>query len=300
MKQGSKHLSKLENRSTPMVFVGYEPGSKAWRFYNLATGHVHVSRDAIFEEDRPWNWGDTGSRGSEPDIEDIFRVEHIVFDETEKPGGETVVPGSTATTPALYSPPRTPPGVVNPAQEPRSVNLDKDHDDAPPKFRLLEDILGSLAPSSHEDQNLIEQLMLSLHEELATVEEAKSSEAWRKAMLEEMISIEENKTWSLVSLPKGHRSIGLKWVFKLKRDEHGTVVKQKARLVAKGYVQRQGVDFEEVFAPDARMESVRLVLAVAAHCGWPVHQMDVKSTFLNGELAEEVLCSQLKDMKGRS
>jgi hypothetical protein len=112
------------------------------------------------------------------------------------------------------------------------------------------------------------------------------------AMLEEMVSIEENKTWTLVDLPKGQRAIGLKWVFKLKRDEHGEVVKYKARLVAKGYVQRQGIDFEEVFAPGARMESVRVVLAVAAHHGWSVHHMDVKSAFLNGELAEEVYVSQ--------
>jgi hypothetical protein len=84
----------------------------------------------------------------------------------------------------------------------------------------------------------------------------------------------------------------LKWVFKLKHDEHGDVVKHKARLVAKGYVQRQGVDFEEVFAPVARMESVRVLLILAAHNNWPVHHMDVKSAFLNGDLGEEVYVSQ--------
>ncbi|WVZ58492.1 hypothetical protein U9M48_008764 [Paspalum notatum var. saurae] len=111
-------------------------------------------------------------------------------------------------------------------------------------------------------------------------------------MVEEMASIEQNKTWSLVDRPAGHRPIGLKWVFKLKRDEHGNVVKHKARLVAKGYVQRQGIDYEEVFAPVARMESVRVLLAVAAQRGWAVHHMDVKSAFLNGELAEEVYVVQ--------
>jgi hypothetical protein len=105
-------------------------------------------------------------------------------------------------------------------------------------------------------------------------------------------SIKENKTWSLVDLPRGHKAIGLKWVFKLKHDEQGRVVKHKARLVAKGYVQRQGVDFEEVFAPVARMESVWVMLAVAAHHGWTVHHMDVKSAFLNEDLAEEVYVHQ--------
>ena len=108
----------------------------------------------------------------------------------------------------------------------------------------------------------------------------------------EMQSIEENKARSLVDLPPGHKPIGLKWVFKVKRDEHGAVVKHKTRLVAKGYVQRPGIDFTEVFAPVARLESVRVLLAVAAHEGWEVHHMDVKSTFLNGELQEEVYVAQ--------
>jgi hypothetical protein len=91
-----------------------------------------------------------------------------------------------------------------------------------------------------------------------------------------------------VELPRGHCTIDLKWVYKVKRDENSDIVKYKARLVAKGYVQRPGVDFEEVFAPVARLESVRLLLAIAAHYGWGVHHMDVKSVFLNGDLQDEV------------
>ena len=78
----------------------------------------------------------------------------------------------------------------------------------------------------------------------------------------------------------------------MKKDAHGAVLKHKARLVAKGYVQRHGVDYDEVFAPVARLESVRLLLAVAASAGWDVHHMDVKSAFLNGELEEEVYVQQ--------
>jgi hypothetical protein len=84
----------------------------------------------------------------------------------------------------------------------------------------------------------------------------------------------------------------LKWVFKVKRDPAGNIVKHKARLVAKGYAQREGVDFDEVFAPVARMETVRVLLALAAHSGWEVHHMDVKSAFLNGKLGEEVYVAQ--------
>jgi hypothetical protein len=81
-------------------------------------------------------------------------------------------------------------------------------------------------------------------------------------------------------------------VFNLKRNAEGEVVKHKARLVAKGYVQKQGIDFEEVFAPMARLDTVRLILAIAANKGWQVHHLDVKTAFLNGELEEEVYVSQ--------
>lgn len=81
-------------------------------------------------------------------------------------------------------------------------------------------------------------------------------------------------------------------MFKAKCDKRGHIVKHKARLVAKGYVQQCGTDFDEVFAPVARLESVRLILAVAAHQVWQVHHMDVKSAFRNGELQEEVYVQQ--------
>jgi len=96
----------------------------------------------------------------------------------------------------------------------------------------------------------------------------------------------------LVDPPAGCRPIGLKWVFKVKRDERGAVVKHKARLVARGFVQREGIDFEEVFAPVARMESVQLLLALAGAKDWQVHHLDVKSAFLNGDLAEIVYVKQ--------
>ena len=111
-------------------------------------------------------------------------------------------------------------------------------------------------------------------------------------MVSEMNSIQTNKTWELTALPASHRDIGLKWVFKVKRDPDGKIIKHKAQLVAKGYAQREGVDFEEVYAPVARIETVRLLIALAAQKGWQVHHMDVKSAFLNGDLSEEVYVQQ--------
>jgi hypothetical protein len=108
----------------------------------------------------------------------------------------------------------------------------------------------------------------------------------------EMDAVERNKTWELADLPAGHHAISLKWVFKLKKDETGEVIKHKAHLVARGFVQQEGIDFDDAFAPVARMESVRLLLALATQEGWRVHHMDVKSAFLNGDLKEEVYVHQ--------
>ena len=111
-------------------------------------------------------------------------------------------------------------------------------------------------------------------------------------MKEEMTCIEKNDTWSLMDLPEGKEAIGLKWVYKTKFNEDGSVQKHKARLVAKGYSQKPGVDFAETFAPVARMETIRAVLAIAAQKELEVFQLDVKSAFLNGVLEEEVYVEQ--------
>jgi len=125
-------------------------------------------------------------------------------------------------------------------------------------------------------------------DEPVSVEEALEQDCWKRAMQDELDSILENKTWEVSELPRNHKAIGLKWVFKVKRDPAGNVVKHKVRLMAKGYAQIQGVDYDEVFAPVARLETVRLLLALAAQGEWEVHHMDVKSAFLNGDLIEEV------------
>jgi hypothetical protein len=108
---------------------------------------------------------------------------------------------------------------------------------------------------------------LHIKDEPTTFTEAERHQLWRRAMLEEINSIKSNKTWRRVLLPPGHRPIGLKWVYKLKKNVVSNVVKHKERLVAKGYVQQQGVYFNEVFAHVARIESVRLLLALATQEG---------------------------------
>eukprot|EP00253_Pinus_taeda_P036699 PITA_36699 len=119
-------------------------------------------------------------------------------------------------------------------------------------------------------------------------EDAIKDKKWIEAMDEEMNAIERNKTWDLVELPKGKEVIGVKWVYKTKSNAEGKIERHKARLVVKGYKQQYGRDYEETFAPVARMKTVRAVLSIAAQNKWKVYQMDVKSAFLNGVLKEEV------------
>ncbi|GJV54564.1 ribonuclease H-like domain, reverse transcriptase, RNA-dependent DNA polymerase [Tanacetum coccineum] len=136
-----------------------------------------------------------------------------------------------------------------------------------------------------------EELLLA-EDEPKNYKEASNDQRWIEAMKVELDSINRNNTWKLTTLPKGHKAIGLKWVFKTKKDANGNIIKHKARLVAKGYIQEHGIDFEEVFAPVARMETVRLLLAIAANNKWEVHHLDVKSAFLHGDLKEEVYVTQ--------
>ena len=103
-----------------------------------------------------------------------------------------------------------------------------------------------------------------------------------------------NGVWELVPRLKGVNVIGTKWIFKNKSNEHGTVIRNKSRLIAQGYTQVEGVDFDETFAPVARLESIRILLTIASHLNFKLYQMDVKSAFLNGMLQEEVYVEQPK------
>eukprot|EP00253_Pinus_taeda_P025522 PITA_25522 len=124
------------------------------------------------------------------------------------------------------------------------------------------------------------------------VAEACKDEHWVKAMDEELKQIEKNNTWELVPRPKDKNVIGTKWVFKNKLNENGEVIRNKARLVCKGYAEQEGIDFEETFSPVARLEAIRMFLALSSFQNFKVFQMDLKSAFLNGDLEEEVYIEQ--------
>src|SRR5277367_6445735 len=124
--------------------------------------------------------------------------------------------------------------------------------------------------------------------------DALQDDDWHKAMEEEIDQIKKNETWSLVPRPDDKNVIGTKWVFRNKLDENGEITRNKARVVCKGYAQEEELDYGETFSPVARMEGVRTLLAYVVYKGFKVYQMDVKSTFLNGLLEEEVYIEQLE------
>lgn len=126
-----------------------------------------------------------------------------------------------------------------------------------------------------------------------TFESVVKEEKWQKAMDDEINSIEKNDIWEMCDLLKGQNTIGVKWVFKKKLNKDGDVDKYKARLVAKGYKQHYMNDYTKVFSPVARHDSIRLVVALAAHAkSFPIFQLDIKWTFLHGYLEEHVFIDQ--------
>lgn len=291
-----------------MVFFVYEPGSAAYRVYDPARQCIHITRDVVFDEEASWNW-------TEPGVvvdSSAFTVDYYTHT-VARASPHAASPAATgsgqqnsASSPVQVEPkPEPASDAPAPSPPPRASSPEAAEPLPLPRHSMTtRSRNGIVQLKSYEDYVMVheddldyvmveeEELNLRSIDEPHSFAEAEQDASWRRAMDEEMASIIDNKTWRLVDLPAGSRPIGLKWVYKLKRDANGDVHKYKARLVAKGYVQTLGVDFKEVFAPVSRLESVRLLLTLAAQEGWSVHHMDVKSAFLNSELKEEVYVEQ--------
>ncbi|GJU79697.1 retrovirus-related pol polyprotein from transposon TNT 1-94 [Tanacetum coccineum] len=182
--------------------------------------------------------------------------------------------------------------------EPNQVTQPPDHLRKWSKDHPLDNIVGNPSrPVSTRKQLASDALWCCFHTELSKVEPknfkmAVTEDSWFEAMQNEIHEFDRLEVWVLVPKPKGVMIIALKWIYKVKLDEYGDVLKNKARLVAKGYRQEEGIDFEESFAPVARIEAIRIFIANAATKNMIIYQMDVKTAFLNGDLQEEVFVSQ--------
>ncbi|GKA09506.1 zinc finger, CCHC-type containing protein [Tanacetum coccineum] len=289
------HLKKLDDRSIPMIYLGVEEGSKACRLYDPIAKKKHVSRDVKFMETKPWDWDKDGEDTSTQDtFWTSFVVEGVdnknatpvnteINDNITYQEQDPITDPDSPITPSPYN--------YNPHSEQEATtsltkNSGNRFDDTPVRgFKNLTEIYKNAREVETET-------LLFTEEEPRNYKEASTDKKWIEAMKIELDSINKNNTWTLTTLPINQKAIGLKWVYKAKRDAKGKIIKYKARLVAKGYVQEQGIDFDEVFAPVARIETVRLILALAAYHGWQVHHLDVKSAFLHGDLKEEVYVTQ--------
>ncbi|CAL8134942.1 unnamed protein product [Prunus armeniaca] len=177
---------------------------------------------------------------------------------------------------------------INPViRRPGAKQVQKDHSPS--------DVIGNVNDKLRTRQqvcNEVTNLCYVSFIEPKSVTDALADDDWILAMQDELNQFERNDVWYLVPCPKDSNVIGTKWIFRNKTDEKGQIMRNKARLVAQGYTQIEGLDFDETFAPVARLESVRLLLSMACFLRFKLYQMDVKSAFLNGVLQEEVYVEQ--------
>ncbi|KAG9440556.1 hypothetical protein H6P81_020721 [Aristolochia fimbriata] len=272
---------KLDDKSVKCVFIGYHNQIKGYKLYNPVTKKTLASRDVIFKEEEEWSWTQDGHQEKVifPFPDEPSTSERIVHLEVEDDAAPSL-PISDEPFPS-HSVPSSPSQSSSPASRPvRQTKL---------PARLQDYVIYKDTDPVDED---IINFCLFADCDPQTYEEATNDDGWVEAMDKEIASIEKNDTWTLTTLPLGKKSIGVKWVYKTKYQSNGKIDKLKARLVVKGYRQKSGIDYFEVFAPVARLDTVRMILSLAAQMKWTTYQMDVQSAFLNGFLDEEVYVDQ--------
>ena len=268
--------NKLQSSSRLCCFLGYGIGKKGYRCYDPISKRLRVSRHVVFWEHKMF-----------------YQLPHVHV---------SPIP-SIDPLPDLPPPP---PPLVSESPPPISDVSSHAFDKLPtPIIDVPIDtapVVDHAGPSdshairrSHRVTTLPSHLRdfhyffaLASLQEPQTFREASSNPLWQQAMKEGLDALHKTGTWDLVDLLSGKTAIDCKWVYKIKTRSDDTVDRYKACLVARGFTQEYGIDYEETFAPVARLSSVRTLITVYATCKWSLYQMDVKNAFLNGELSEEV------------
>ena len=318
-----QNSGKLDPRGLRCVFVGYSSTQKGYRCYYPPSRKFFVSADVVFNEAENYYASEISSETAPPaqeqvDFEFLRNVGSGSLWSQELTPREDDVEAILDVHP-LDDHPENPPLVEAEGEGLETENsetaVDEEHDP--------ESSNETLAAATPEDEDLgwpialrkgvrscranvkypisnyvkYEKLSNSYRSFLTVlgdipipnrVEEALQDPGWRAAMNEEMTALEKNNTWELTTLPRGKKAIGCRWVFTPKFQADSTLERLKARLVAKIYTQQQGIDYGETFAPVAKFNTVRVLIALAAKCEWDILQLDVKNAFLHGELQEEV------------
>ncbi|GJQ98203.1 retrovirus-related pol polyprotein from transposon TNT 1-94 [Tanacetum coccineum] len=255
------YLTKFDPKSYEGVFLGYSQNSKAYIILNKHTRKIEESLNVTFDETPP-------PSKTSPLVDDDLDKEEAIR-EIKKKNLENAVEDETLEID----------DIVN-------IKESRNHP--------LENVIGNLNQRTlrSQAQNQSNFFCFISTIEPKNVNEALGDESWIVAMQEELNQFIANDVWELVPQPRNMTIIGTKWVFRNKLDENGIVSRNKARLVAQGYNQQEGIDYDETYAPVARLESIRILLAYACALDFKLFQMDVKSAFLNGFINEEVYVAQ--------
>ncbi|GJU26448.1 retrovirus-related pol polyprotein from transposon TNT 1-94 [Tanacetum coccineum] len=255
------YLTKFDPKSYEGVFLGYSQNSKAYIILNKHTRKIEESLNVTFDETPP-------PSKTSPLVDDDLDEEEAIR-ATEKKNLENVV-------------------------EDETLEIDEIVNIKESRNHPLENVIGNLNQRTlrSQAQNQSNFFCFISTIEPKNVNEALGDESWIVAMQEELNQFIANDVWELVPQPKNMTIIGTKWVFRNKLDENGVVSRNKARLVAQGYNQKEGIDYNETYALVARLESIRIFLAYACALDFKLFQMDVKNTFLNGFINEEVYVAQ--------
>nr|GEV63369.1 retrovirus-related Pol polyprotein from transposon TNT 1-94 [Tanacetum cinerariifolium] len=296
-------LGKFDGKVDEGFLVGYSISSKAFRVFNSRTHIVQETLHVSFLENKPnitekareeifqqyvlfpvWSSGSTNPQNTNGDA--AFDKNEPEFDEKKHEFEVNVSPSSKFKdfSDNIINEDNAA-GTLVPAVGQISPNSTNTFSDAGPSNAVASPTQGK---SSYVDA-------FQLPDDPNMPELKDITYSMMKMMLvqrEELLQFKMQKVWVLVGLPYRKRAIGTKWVFKNKKDERGIVVRNKARLVAPGHTQAKGINYEEVFAPVARIEAIRLFLAYASFMGFMVYQMDIKSAFLYGIIEEEVYVCQ--------
>jgi hypothetical protein len=311
----SERRTKLDPTTQQGILVGYSEVSKAYRIYIPPLRRVVVSRDVIFEEDRAFQSSLESrvsvendaeapidvSEGAQPQVSGTLvsgvtgspctasgsQSEHVQSEGVEASGSQSVETSPEAVTRGQrdLTSPLTTSGKRRPRWFRETLKEAKENV-GDPKSQIKE----SSPPVRF---GAYFELVTSIKDtEPQTFAQAVDQQVWREAMVEEYDSIVRNDVWEVVSRPVGKSVVTSRWLYKIKYAADGSIEKDKARFVARGFSQIEGVDYDETFAPVVRYTSIESIIAIAADMGWSIHQMDVKTAFLNGFIDEEVYIEQ--------
>ena len=309
----NEQRKKLDAKSYKGIFVGYPNGVKGYKVFKVSTGTFHKTCSVDFSENKFHAFGDAVPPQQNDIVKfvlpDLNEDEPVDF-RTENQISASIEPRmrQLAVAPPPAPPPPPPPVPPQPPMQPQPPMLPEPAMRAQTKvvgptfeetFMNEVENIGSVrvrsAPKRFDDECNYSESLLDDVEEPKSFKGACNDEhhvQWEKAMKNEFTSLIKNKTWDLVPRPEDKNIVGNRWVYKIKRDENGSVERFKARLVAKGFTQTEGVDYGEVFSPVARFPTIRSLLAFANAHNLEIHHMDVTTAFLNGDLDCEIFMEQ--------